>query len=223
MGKRVSVNYNWNTYLNDKAIIDFEEKNFINANSLKLEHYYVASFIAQVYMRPDSYSKLKTKNIQGHKYTYMSTHFILRNLKLLKIQERSLKRILKNLDDSNFIDRIVLNKNQRYIKPNENFIKCYSYSMHQDIDKNRVGELVSKIGRVFGKSKNKSIFLFIRTLSNFNHFEEQFNSYVSYKEYTNEHFHSYEKFILIWDEYDWSLLLEKREMQEHMEQVSKYL
>lgn len=225
MEKRVSVNYNWNTFINDRAIIDFQQSSNRDFSELKLEHYYVASFIAQVYMRPEVYSKLITEEFYGEKYVYMSTHFFLRNLKLLNGQERTLKRILKRLEEFNFIDRVVVNKNQRFVKPNDEFIKFYRYDMYEDIGKEQLNRLVDKMGMIFGKtskSQRGTIRKFCKTLPNFEHFEQQLQAYLSYKDYTRDHLHSFDKFITIWDEYDWDLLLRNRETKDEIKRFENF-
>ncbi len=215
--------FNWNTFINDRAIVSFENERGINAK-IGMNHYYVLSYIAQSCLNPKKYNKLINRYINGRMCIYMTTSFLLRNLKLLKVKKRTLGNILEDLEKNGYITRFVLNRNERYLGLSGELTRHFRPDRDLGYLDSEFELLVVKVGRIFGmttKKQLKVVATFLDSINDLNYFEETLNYYVAYKDYTSDIRHGFDNFTEIWDERNWSLLLEQRKQLDLDERLKK--
>jgi len=225
MKKHNSENYNWNTYINDKAIIQFERLNGLENIKLNLNRYYLLSYLVDLYTNPKKKDKITSKYIDGERYIYVSSSFILNNLMLLKLEERSLLRIIDQLEEYGFLQRIIVSHIYRYIKINNELLQFYKLSNSSIVRPEHLQDLVVRIGTYFGKNKNHQfdeVYDFLSSLEDVDYFEEQFDYFVDYKEYTNESIQRFKNFCQDWDQQSWKDLLIKAQHKDTLNQLSNF-
>ncbi len=109
--------YKYAHYCNDRAIVEFlnrkNHKTIPDAKEIRLLAYLI-------YLCTES--NLETIESKGQNYVYITDSLILKNLKFFKGTSRTLKNYLRKLEDFEFIKRLVLNNNKRYICINSDLL-----------------------------------------------------------------------------------------------------
>lgn len=112
--------YKYAHYCNDKAIVDFlncnNSKNIPDAKEIRLLAYLI-------YLCAES--NLETIESKGQNYVYITDSLILKNLKFFKGTSRTLKNYLRKLEGFEFIKRLVLNNNRRYVWINSDLLSLW--------------------------------------------------------------------------------------------------
>lgn len=220
---KFSDNFNWNTYINDKAIVEFEKENGLESNRPGMNGYYLLSYFIDLYTSPKKGKNIIYTYINDDKYIYVSTSFILKNLRLLKLENRSLIRIINVLEENGYINKSIRNGSQRFIKISDGLLKHCKPNSNKKGKSDLVESLAIKVGKRFAKtSKNQltDVFHFLNNLQDLKYFETQFESYVKFKDYSNEIVHRFEKYCDLWDSHEWDLLLKQHKHLESQEQIN---
>lgn len=214
--------FNWNTYINDKAIVDFEKENGLSHVRIGVDGYYLLSFFVDLYINPKKEKNIKREYINECKYIYVSSSFILNNLLLLKITKRTLIRIIEKLERHDYIQKVVLNSSKRFIKINRELLKYYG-------PKNRIfqrpeylKELAQEVGNYFSKTSEYQldpVYEFLLGLKDLDYFKEQFVEFKNFKANSNEINPRFENFCKTWDDLDWKV---RNEDQKHKDLVDQY-
>jgi DNA-binding MarR family transcriptional regulator len=222
--KKHQKGFKYNVPNNAKAILEFENQYQIDAKKINLKHYHVLSFIAEICLKKRKSNKLISEMVNGKEYHYMSSSFILGNLPLLKIQKRSLVRLLDDLEKKGYIERIILEKTKRHVRITD-ALKHHYLQEHKDSNEDPLMEsLVDLTARTFSltsTNQKSNARQFILTLDEPEFYKQQLDSYSELKAYSNEYVHTFARFKEIWDSQDWSLVLEKRKHQDLVRQMEK--
>lgn len=212
--------YNWNTYINDRAIVEFQNNNNIPYD-LKIHHYYLLAKLVDLHLKSDA--KIKRKIINNVSYVYVANWLILDNLYLWRIDTRTLQSYILKLKENNFIIVDLTDKdNERYISINDDLLKLWTSSTNTGTNEgltitNDIKELAERVGRYFSKTNEnqlKEVYAFIKSLNDIEYFKEEFLHYANYKDYTGEKKHSFKNYSKEWNNYDWFNLLEGYKMTE---------
>lgn len=224
--KKNKNNYKWLIPINAKAICDFERRFGIDEKRIQSNHYVVLTFIVEICLKKRRTDKLISETVYGKEYFYMSSSFILDNLPILKIQKRSMVRLLEDLEQHGYIERIVLEKNKRYIRIT-NALKEHYLGETEEFDENsHIEYLVDRTSRIFSltlPSQKNQARLFISSLEDPKFYQEQLNGYAELKEYSNEYMHTFSRFKEIWDSQDWSNVLERRRHQDLVKRLGNQI
>lgn len=215
--------YNWRTIINEKAIWEFQSEMGLTHLKLSFDHYYVLSYIVELCTNPRKNNNLISKVIEGELFIYMSSSFILENLILLNIEARTLKRILSKLIENNYLERKIVNKNQRFLRPSNELQKFFKPNFQ--ICNSELNNLAKEIGKKFGKSTKRQlipVINFLESLNDLDYFKNQFDAYAEFKNYTNDIWHQFENFTELWDSNDWQILLDRRKHQDQISRFSDY-
>lgn len=220
---RQGNNFNWNTYINDKAIVEFEKEYGLERFKPGMNSYYLLSYLIDLYTSPKKGKNIIFTYINDEKYIYASTSFIHKNLRLLKIEKRSLNRIFSILEDNGYINRKIQNENQRFIKISDGLLNYCLPNSNQKPLSRQIESLAIKVGKRFAKTtKNqlKDVVLFLNNLSDLEYFEQQFNNYEKFKDFSNEMPHRFEGFCEVWDKTDWGHLLKQHKHIDSQDQIN---
>lgn len=214
--------YNWNTYINDKAIIEFERNNCLISSKIGMDGYYLLSFFVDLYINPKKAKNIKTEYINEVKYIYVSSSFILNNLLLLKVSKSTLIRNINKLERYGYIQRVILYNVRRYVKINQELLQYYKLKNKDMFQPKHLKELAKEIGDYFGRTTEHqliSVYKFLSNLEDIDYFKAKFHDYREYKEYSNEIRPRFENYCKTWDNENWIVLLQR---QEHIELKNKY-
>lgn len=225
MDNQNSEFYNWNTYINDRAILRFEQEIGLHNQSINMNRYYVLSFIVKLFLNEKKKSKVIVRYFNDEKYIYISSSFILNNLRLLRIQRRALVNILDDLESNGFIQRHIDNYSQRFIKVNHNLIKYYDEDLEAISKSPHLQNLAEKIGVKFSKTTHnqlKDVYRFLNRLEDIEYFDEQFENFLKYKDYSNESLPRFKTFEDTWDNCNWEDLLQKLKHKTLLNQYKDY-
>ncbi len=115
--------YNWNSFINNKAIIDFEVENNLRSKRIGMNCYYLLSFFIDLHINTVNKNGIIKKTINDKVYIYASTLFIINNLPLLKTNRQSLTGYLERLERYGYIERFINDNYQRFIGINDELLK----------------------------------------------------------------------------------------------------
>ena len=209
--------YYWNSYINNKAIVEFERHNNLSENKMNMNRYYLLSYFMDLYINTKKGNKITTKYIDGVKYIYVNSSFILNNLLLLKVEERTLVRIIEQLEYYGYIQRRVIKHVFRYIKINDELLQYCGVNSDEELRPKQLKYLAEEVGNYFGKTEDhqfSEVYEFLISLEDIEDFELQFNNYKEFKDHSNESIPRFKTFCEDWNQQNWRLLLEKLKNKE---------
>ena len=143
--------YNWNTYINDRAIVEFEHEMGLQHNQINMNRYYVLSFLIKIFIKSGRKSNIITRYFDQEKYNYVSSSFVLNNLRLLKLKRRAFVKILEELEKHEYIIRYI-NHNQRFIKINNKLLEYYDKDFDLINKDPNIKNLSFRLGNIFAKT-----------------------------------------------------------------------
>ena len=148
------------------------------------------------------------------------------NLRLWNIKERQLTNIYDPLVENNFIETFVAPNNKKFVYINNELLNLWvgKNNNTEQVHANII-ELGKEIGLYFSKTNEhqlKEVFSFLNKVKDLDYFKNQFNNYKSYKNYTNEKIHSFKKYCLEWNQYNWLDKLEREKVNELKKEFESY-
>ena len=122
--KNITLNdkYRYNLYLNIKAIQDFLIKNNTQDIINDVKQIHILSFLIAIYKEGNTDYRIDD---DGTRYIYVSSSFILGNLRFMEIKARQLQNILRQLELAKTIKRKIIDKNQRYLTINLDLLNLW--------------------------------------------------------------------------------------------------
>lgn len=112
-------NYQYNIFINQKALIDFEEELKICTKRISYDHYVILAIII-ISMKYEN-GFYKHKYIEYDRYIFLNTCVFLKQLP--KIKPTMVYNKLLVLQDLGYILMVIENQNERYIAVNEILLK----------------------------------------------------------------------------------------------------
>ena len=106
----------YNIYINQKAVID-------NGWDLNINHLAVLDCIVGMIET----NQLETLEDEGHRWYYISAHYINKNLPLLNIKVNRLRKLINELEDCFLISKYKHNQflGKSYLRLNSNYFTHY--------------------------------------------------------------------------------------------------
>jgi hypothetical protein len=90
---------------------------------------------------------------------------------------------------------------------------------------NKLKLLGQKVGAFFGKTDEfqlLDVYEFLDQLDDISGFEESFNEYVTFKDYSNESIPRFKTFREDWDQQNWGILLEQLKYKDTMSKIDSF-
>ena len=148
------------------------------------------------------------------------------NLRLWNIKERQLTNIYEPLVENNFIETIVTRNNRKYVYINNQLLSLWIGTKNNSKQlSDKIIDLGKEIGVYFSKTDEhqlKEVYTYLTDIKDLDYFEYQFNNYKNYKDYTNEKIHSFKKYCLEWNEYNWENKLNREKINELKKEYENY-